>query len=585
MKEEEARNRIAELVRLVNEHDYRYYVLDSPTITDTEYDALRRELKTFEAKYPRFVLPDSPNRRVGPPRARGIGFPSVRHVLPMLSISDAWSEEEIRAFHQRVKKLVDLSGVTYVCEPKYDGLSCALIYEHGVLVRGATRGDGRQGEDVTPNVRTIHSIPVRLRGDPTPPMVEIRGEVLMLKADFKRVNEDQAKAGQPLFANPRNAAAGSLRQLDPRVTASRHLLFCGWGIGKAKGWQPKAQWEVLQQLIAWGFRVDSHIRICQMVDKILAYQREMATVREKMSFEIDGVVIKVNELALQEKLGNTAHAPRWAIAYKFASREATTKVLDIIVQVGRTGIVTPVAVLKPVYISGVLVERATLHTVGLLREKDIRIGDSVMVQRAGDVIPEVAASMVSARTGKERAFRMPTACPACGVELRREGAYRICPNAACPAQVQGRIIQLASRRAFNIQGLGKKVVNQLMTENLLKNPADVFMLRVSDLKQLSDWRSKRAQNLVDEVVRHKRISLERFINALSIRGVGPQVARILAEHFRNLAAMRGATVEEIAAISGIGPVVAQSTFNFFREIRNRKVVNKMLASGVVIVEP
>jgi DNA ligase (NAD+) len=583
MNKQQARARIAELTQSINHHDYRYYVLDAPVISDAEYDALRRELNALEAKYPQFALPDSPNKRVGPPRASGTGFPTVRHEVPMLSISDAWSDEEIHTFDQRVRTALGVSQVTYVCEPKYDGLSCALIYEHGVLAQGATRGDGHQGEDVTPNVRTIRSIPLRLLGD-APPLVEVRGEVLMTKADFKRVNEAQAKAGEPLFANPRNAAAGSLRQLDPQVTANRHLLFCGWGMGQAHGWKPKAQWEVLQQLMSWGFRVDSHIRICQTIDEVLAYQREMVSVREKLPFEADGVVIKVNDLALQERLGNTAHAPRWAIAYKFVPHEATTKVRDITVQVGRTGIVTPVAVLEPVNIGGVVVEHATLHTVGLLREKDIRVGDTVVVQRAGDVIPEVAAPVVAARTGKERVFQMPTTCPACDTTLQQEGAYWVCPNSACPPQVQGRIVHLASRRAFDIHGLGEKVVVQLMTQGLLKSPADVFTLRASDLAQLSGWGSKRAENLVDEVARRKRIPLTRFINALSIRNVGPQVARALAEHFGSLAALRQATAEEIAVVPGVGPAMAQSVVDFFGEPHNQEIIRQMLAAGVVIIE-
>jgi DNA ligase (NAD+) len=427
-------------------------------------------------------------------------------------------------------------------------------------------------------------MPIRLLGD-APPLAEVRGEVLMSRADFQRVNETQAKAGEPLFANPRDAAAGSLRQLDPRVTANRHLLFCGWGIGQASSWQPKTQWEVLHQLMDWGFRVDPHIRICRRIEEVLAYHRQMTNVREKLPFEIDGIVIKVNDLALQERLGNTVHAPRWAIAYKFASHEAATKVRDIILQVGRTGVATPVAVLDPVSIGGVVVKHATLHTVGLLRDKDIRVGDIVVVQRAGDVIPEVAAPIVAARTGKEHVFQIPEVCPACGAMLRQEGAYWVCPNAGCLAQVKGRILHLASRPAFDIHGLGKKVIAQLMESGLLKCPADVFTLHVSDLARLAGWGPKRARNLVDEVARRKRISLARMIHALSLHGVGSQVAQTLAEHFGNLAALQRTTAEEIAAIPGIGPGLAQSVANFFWEPRNQEIIRKMLAAGVVILEP
>ncbi|MBU0496199.1 MAG: NAD-dependent DNA ligase LigA [Chloroflexi bacterium] len=584
MNEQQVRTRIAELTQSINYHDYRYYVLDDPVISDAEYDTLRRELNALEAQYPQFVQLDSPNQRVGPPRASGTAFATVRHEIPMLSISDAWSDEDIRAFDQRMQQLLGVSQVTYVCEPKYDGLSCSLTYEHGILTQGATRGDGYQGEDVTANTRAIRSVPLRLFGD-APALLQVRGEVLMTKADFKQLNKAQAQAGQPLFANPRNAAAGSLRQLDPQVTQGRHLLFCGWGLGQVHGWQPQTQWEVLHHLIARGFRVDPHIRICQTIDEALAYQREMAGVREKMPFEIDGIVIKVNDLAWQARLGSTAHAPRWAIAFKFAPHEATTRVRDIIVQVGRTGVVTPVAVLDPVTIGGVVVARATLHTVGLLRGKDIRIGDTVTVQRAGDVIPEVVAPIVAARTGHERVFQMPKTCPDCQTTLRQEGAYWVCPNAGCPAQVQGRIVHLASRRAFDIHGLGEKAVTQLMAAGLLKSPADVFGLRAPDLAQLAGWGTRRAQNLVDQVSRSRRVSLARLVNALSIRGVGPHAARVLAEHLGNLDALQRATIAELAALPGIGPTVAHSVVDFLAEPRNQEMIRQMLATGVVIVEP
>ncbi|GIX49337.1 MAG: hypothetical protein KatS3mg131_3548 [Candidatus Tectimicrobiota bacterium] len=486
-----ARQRIAELTRLINYHDYRYYVLDAPEISDAEYDALRRELNALEAAYPHLVLPDSPNRRVGPPRPSGTGFATVRHAAPMLSIDAVWSEEEVRAFDQRVRDALQVKTVTYTCEPKYDGLSCALTYENGLLVRGATRGDGWQGEDVTANVRTLRSVPLRLLGE-APARLEVRGEVIMTKADFERLNAAQARAGQPLFANARNAAAGSLRQLDPAVTASRRLLFYAWGIGAAEGWQPKTQWEVLQQLAAWGFRVDAHVQHCPSLETVLAYARRMAAERDRLAFDIDGVVIKVDNLAWQQRLGSTARAPRWAIAYKFAPRQATTRVRDIVLQVGRTGIVTPVALLEPVRLGGVEIERATLHTPELVQQKDVRIGDRVVVARAGDVIPEVVAPIVDVRTGTERPFRMPSHCPACGTRLVQQGAYWLCPNATCPAQVQGRIVHLASRRAFNIHGLGDKVVSQLMEHGLLKSPADVFRLRVEDLQGLPGWGPKRA---------------------------------------------------------------------------------------------
>ncbi len=580
---EEACKRISELTETINYHDYRYYVLDSPVISDAEYDALRRELKRLEEQFPQCVRPDSPNLRVGPPRPSGTGFPTVRHTAPMLSISDAWSDEEIRAWDQRVHKLLGMDQVDYSAEPKYDGLSCELRYENGLLVRGATRGDGHLGEDVTPNVRTIRSIPLRLRTDSPPPVVEIRGEVIMNRKDFQELNRQQAEAGQPLFANPRNAAAGSLRQLDPKVTASRRLHFYAWGLGATEGWDPKTQWDALHQFMEWGFKVDEHIRLCHDIDQALDYYREMTQVRRKLPFDIDGVVFKVNDLALQQKLGNTAHAPRWAIAYKFSSEEVTTKVLDIIVQVGRTGVVTPVAILEPVQVGGVTVERASLHTAELVRKKDIRIGDTVIVRRAGEVIPEVVAPIVDLRTGKERIFQMPDRCPACGTRLIQDGAYWICPNAACPAQIQGRIVHLASRRAFDIQGLGEKAVAQLIEHGLVHDPADVFYLKEEELVKLPGWGKKRAQNLIQAIESRKRISLTRFLYALSIRGVGYRVAELLARHFGSLERLMQASEEEIAGVPGVGPAVAHNVYSFFQEERNRALIEKMRKAGVTVL--
>lgn len=582
MNEQEAKQRIIELTKQLNKYDYYYYVLDNPLIADAQYDALRRELIALEKQYPQFVQPDSPNRRVGPPQASSGAFPPVHYEIPMLSISDAWSDKEIRAFDQRVKTQLNVSDVVYMGEPKYDGLSCNLRYENGLLTRGSTRGDGRTGEDVTPNVRTIHAVPLRLRGD-APALVEVRGEVIMPKEAFKRLNKEQAAAGLPLFANPRNAGAGSLRQLDPAVTAQRGLLFFGWGIGLHQGWNPQTQDELLKQLEAWGFRVDPHRRLCANIDEALAYHKEMAQIREQLPFDIDGVVIKVNNLAWQAKLGHTSHAPRWAIAYKFPAREATTKIKDIIVQVGRTGAVTPVAVLEPVNIGGVVVERASLHTADLVRQKDIRIGDTVTVKRAGDVIPEVVAPITALRTGQEHIFHMPTVCPVCGTPLEKDGAYWICPNAACPAQLVGRIVHLASRRAFDIHGLGEKSVQQMIDHDLLHDPADVFLLRADDLAQLPGWGAKRAQNLVGEIEQHKTISLARFLNALSIRGVGFRAAELLAHHFGTLAALQAADEAAITAVPSIGPNVAQNIVHFFAEPHNQALIQKMLDAGVTVL--
>ncbi len=583
MTEDEAKKRIAELTRLLNDYDYHYYVLDNPIVSDAVYDSLRRELKALEVQYPQFVLPDSPNRRVGAPGAKGTGFSDAKHEVPMLSISDAWSDDEIKAFDKRVKNALKVSSLIYDAEPKYDGLSCELRYENGLLVRGSTRGDGYVGEDVTPNVRTIRSIPLRLRTNSPPPIVEVRGEVIMHWEDFRKLNESLKQAGQPPFANPRNAAAGSLRQLDPSVTAHRPLHFYAWGLGSYKGWNPKTQWEALHQFKDWGFRVDPHIRLCKTIDEALKFFHTMTRERKKLPFNIDGVVFKVNDLELQQKLGHTAHAPRWAIAYKFSSEEVTTKVLDIIVQVGRTGVVTPVAILEPVQVGGVTVERATLHTADQVQQKDIRIGDTVIVYRAGEVIPEVKGPIKELRTGKERIFHMPENCPACGTKLMKDGAYWLCPNAACPAQVQGRIIHLAEPRAFDIKGLGEKVVVQLRQASLIQDPADIFYLREQDLLKLPGWGKKKVQNLLTEIERHKKINLSSFLYALSIHGVGYHAAQVLARHFHTLEAIQRASEMEIATIEGIGPNVAHNVFRFFKDPHNKKIIEKMLNAGVIIL--
>lgn len=582
MNDKEAKAQIKKLTEQIAYHDYRYYILDAPEISDAEYDALRRKLQSLENQFPQFILPDSPRNRIGPPRVSGTTFPKVKYQIQMPSITDAWNDEEILAFDKRVKTRLGVDAVAYMCEPKYDGLSCSLLYENGLLVRGSTRGDGHIGEDVTANARTIRSIPLRLMGN-APETVEVRGEVIMPKQAFKKLNEEQAKQNKPLFANPRNAAAGSLRQLDPQVTASRKLIFFGWGIGIHQGWEPETQQSLLNQLQTWGFKVDSHHKYCKNINEALDFHKEMTKIREKLPFEIDGIVIKVDKMEWQQVLGSTAHAPRWAIAYKFAAREATTKVTDIILQVGRTGVVTPVAVLEPVNIGGVIVERATLHTFGQMYKKDIRIGDRVMVQRAGDVIPEVVAPIKSVRTGKERVLPIPKVCPACETPLQKDGAYYICPNAACPAQLLGRVEHLASRRAFDIRGIGEKVASQLIESGLIHDPADIFSLKFEDLLQLPGWGEKRAHNLIQEIESHKKIPLGRFLFALSIRGVGFQVAQILAKNFKTMDKLENATGEEIAAIPGVGPVVAGKIKTFLSEHHNQQLIQKMLDSGVKIL--
>ena len=581
MDQTQAKHRIDELTDLLNRYDYQYYVLAQPLVSDREYDALRRELTELERKFPKLARPDSPNRRVGPPQLETTAFAKVKYSLPMLSLDAVWSDEGVRQWDQRIRARLHRRKLEYFVDPKYDGLSCNLRYEDGLLVRGSTRGDGHTGEDVTANVRTIRSIPLKLKGL-MPRRIDVRGEVIMPKDRFEQLNRERAKRGEPLFANPRNAGAGSLRQLDPAITARRGLVFYGWGIGESQGWDPRTQAELIDQLVDWGSMVDEHRGVHGKLDDVLAYHAQMQQIRDQLGFEIDGVVIKVNDRKLQDRLGQTSTAPRWALAYKFPAHEATTRVLDIIVQVGRTGIVSPVAVLEPVTIGGVVVERASLHTAEIVRQKDIRIGDRVVVKRAGDVIPEIVAPIVETRTGRERPFRMPRKCPVCRTPLEKQGAYWFCPNVACPAQLVGRTVHLASRSAFNIHGLGEKTVRLLVDQGLIHNPADIFRLRKEQLVDLPGWGEVRASKLIGEIESHKTISLARFLFALSIQGVGKRAANLLAEYFGSLDAIQRASQQQLAEVPSIGPSVAANVASFFRMPTNRKMIRTMLEAGVVV---
>ncbi|MCS6919648.1 MAG: NAD-dependent DNA ligase LigA, partial [Fimbriimonadales bacterium] len=484
MTREQAQARIAELRRLVEYHNYRYYVLDQPEISDEEYDALFRELQQLEAQFPELITPDSPTQRVGAPPLSA--FPEHTHREVMLSLDNAFSEEELLAFDQRVKRFLDLppdADIEYTCELKIDGLAVSLTYEDGVLTVGATRGDGVRGENVTPNLRTVRQIPLRLHSgnslfDAPPRLVEVRGEVYLSYQEFERINHERAQAGEPLFANPRNAAAGSLRQLDSRITARRRLRFWAYGIGYCEGAEFTTQWETLQQLKAWGFPVNPHTRVAKHIQDALAFCREWDRRRAELDYATDGVVIKVNRLDLQRQLGATARAPRWAIAYKYPAERATTTLREVRWQVGRTGVLTPVALMEPVPVGGVTVSRATLHNIDYIREKDIRIGDRVVIQRAGEVIPEVLYVVAEARDGDETPIEPPSQCPVCGAQVERaedEAALR-CINLACPAQIVERIRHFTSRHAMNIEGVGEKWVQRLFELGYIKDPADLYAL-------------------------------------------------------------------------------------------------------------
>jgi len=480
-------------------HNFRYYIKSDPIVSDAEYDRFFRELENLEKTYPDLITPDSPTQRVGAPREEGVGFESVQHIVPMLSMDDAFGESEFLDFDRRVQEGLGIDTVEYTGEPKFDGISMSLTYENGVLVRGATRGDGSVGDNVTANIKTIKTVPLRLfnQNNNIPSRVEIRGEIIIAISDFQASNEQRIQQGESPFANPRNAASGAVRQLDPAATAARNLKFFAWGIGGLEGLTFDTHWQVLQTLRKWGFQVYDNLRLCIGSEKCLEYYNSILEVRDSLDFEIDGVVFKINSLAEQTTLGAKTRQPRWLVAYKFPARQETTKLLDVRFQVGRTGIVTPVAVLEPVSIGGVTVSNATLHNEDIIKQKDVKIGDVMLVERAGDVIPKVVKPFEERRSGQEMEIKMPDFCPSCDTSLEKEGAYYYCPNLNCLAQLKGHLLHLVSKRAFNINGLGEEIIDQLMREGLLKSPADLFYLEKNQLIDLERWGEKSAQNLMD----------------------------------------------------------------------------------------
>jgi DNA ligase (NAD+) len=580
---QEARRRVEELRREIRKHNYYYYVLDSPIISDAEYDALMRELQELEARFPELYDPTSPTQQVGAPPQEE--FRPVRHTLPMLSLANAFNEEEVREFDRRVKRLLDGGPVEYIVEPKYDGLAVELIYEDGVFTVGATRGDGEVGEDVTLNLKTIKSIPLVLRepeGRPLPKRLAVRGEVYMDIADFKRLNEERLAQGEPPFANPRNAAAGSLRQLDSRITARRPLKIFFYDVGQCEGIEFQTQEELLKTLPEFGLRVNPLFRKCGTIEEAIAFHHELEREREALPYESDGVVIKVDRFELRRRLGEIARAPRWAVAYKFSPRQATTRIKEIILQVGRTGAITPVALLEPVELAGATISRATLHNQEEIAAKDIRIGDLVLVERAGDVIPEVVKAIPEARTGEEREFVMPEHCPVCGSRLVRpedEVLYR-CPNISCPARIKESIRHFASKGALDIEGLGDKLVNQLVEKGLVREVADIFHLKREELVALERMGEKSAANLLEAIERSKQVPLSRFIYALGIRHVGERLAELLAKHYATIEELMEATEEELQAVPEVGPEVARSISQFFSTEKNREAIKRLLEAGV-----
>ncbi len=579
----EARREIEALRSGIEFHDDLYYVKDRPVISDEAYDKLFRRLQDLEAAFPEYASEDSPTQRVaGKPAA---GLAEVRHTAPMLSLNSVYEEKEAEDFDVLVRRETGAARPAYTGEPKFDGLSVEVVYENGVLTCGATRGDGETGEDITRNIRTIKSVPLRLAGGRrgAPALVAVRGEIFMRKDEFLKLNKRRIETGEPAFANPRNAAAGSVRQLDPARVAAIPLDIRFYDILAVRGVTFTSQWEMLKQLTAWGLKVDAHNRKCDGLAEVKAYRAEMADKRDGLAYEIDGVVIKVDDFALRAKLGMRQRSPRWALAWKFPPKQEVTTLRDIVVQVGRTGILTPVALLDPVSVGGVTVSRATLHNEDEVRRKNVRAGDTVRIARAGDVIPEVV-ERVSRPSGKgSRPFKMPLRCPACGTKVVREGAFTFCPNSlACRAQLIGRIAHFSWRGAMDIAHLGGSTVQQLVERGMVKSVADLYKLTVDDLLHLDGFARKSATQLHEAIAGSKTVRLDRFLYALGIPGIGEHGAQEVAKHFRTLEALEKATLEELEAVPDIGPATAASLHNFLKEKENRAVIDALRAAGVEI---
>jgi DNA ligase (NAD+) len=569
------KQRIAKLREIINHHNYRYYVLDSPEISDAEYDELMKELRQLEAEHPELVTPDSPTQRIGAPPVEAFGV--VEHPQPLLSLANAFSYEELAAWHKRVSNLLGGRQFDLVCEPKIDGLAIALTYVDGLLATGATRGDGYRGEDITQNLRTIRSIPLSVPRE-APPRFEVRGEVYLPKAGFKKLNEERAKEELPLFANPRNAAAGSVRQLDSSITARRPLDIFIYGLGWAEGKAvPDTHWEIMQYLKSLGFKINPNIALRSSLDEAEKYHQGWVESREKFPYEADGIVVKVNSIALQQELGTVAHEPRWAIAYKFPAVQGTTKLIDIGINVGRTGSLNPYAILEPVRVGGVVISSAALHNEEDIHRKDIRIGDWVVIQRAGEVIPEIVEPILSRRTGKEKIFSMPSRCPVCGSEvIKPEGeAMHRCTNTACPSQALERIKHFVSRGAMDIDGVGEKLCQALFEAGLIKDAADLYYLTREQLLGLERMADKSASNVLNSIAESKNRSLARVIFALGITHVGDQYAELLAESFSSIDELSKASQEDLLTIPSIGPKIAESIVAFFRQKGNKRIIEKL----------
>ncbi len=583
MTKESSRSEIEILREAINRYNYRYYVLDDPSVPDAEYDRLMRRLLALEAKFPELITPDSPTQRVGDKPLPA--FEQVAHEIPMLSLENAFNEEEMHDFERRLKdRLKSDVALEFACEPKLDGVAVSLLYENGLLVRGATRGDGTTGENITQNLRTIASVPLKLVGKAWPVRLEVRGEVYMPKSSFDALNRSAKDAGEKLFVNPRNAAAGSLRQLDSRITASRRLEMCCYGVGLYVGGElPKSHSLVLKQLHKWGFRLNNEIKVVTGIAACIEYYQKLEKKRDRLHYEIDGVVFKVNDLATQKTLGFVSRAPRWAIAFKFPAQEEITRLLDVQFQVGRTGAITPVARLAPVFVGGVTVSNATLHNMDEVVRLDVRKGDSVIIRRAGDVIPQVVRVITERRPKSAKPIRLPSHCPVCGSEIIKtdEEAIARCSGALyCPAQRKQSIKHFASRKAMDIKGLGDKLVEALVDQDLIRTPADLFSLTREQLSDLERMGEKSAQNLLNALSKSKKTSFNRFIYSLGIREVGEANALNLANHFGTLDALMSARETELLEVDDVGPIVAKHIVTFFHQKHNQDTIAALLAAGI-----
>ncbi|MFH1189124.1 MAG: NAD-dependent DNA ligase LigA [Candidatus Omnitrophota bacterium] len=576
---EEIRREVKELRAEINRHNRLYYVLAKPEIPDAEYDKLYSRLKGIEDKYPELITPDSPTRKVGAGPVKAFG--AVRHMEPMMSLENTYSAEELKAFDRRVRKnLGAAAAVEYVAELKFDGVSASLLYENGRWVRGATRGDGEKGDDVTGNLKTIRSIPLEFahpEARSVPKLIEVRGEVYMTKKTLEDINDDKKRRGEELFANPRNAAAGSLKLLDPKIVAKRRLDMFIWGVGHCEGREFVTHAEVLEYLKDSGFKANPHYKLCGSIGEAIEYCDEWETKRDGLDFEVDGMVLKVNSLAQRRELGYTSKSPRWAIAYKFPAEKALTEVRGIVLQVGRTGAITPVAILEPVHLSGTTVSRATLHNFDEIDRLGVKIGDKVYVEKSGEIIPKVLSVAKEKRSGREKDFTVPSKCPECGADLVRpadEVALR-CPNRSCRAQIKESILHFASKNAMDIENMGEAVVDQLVDKGLVKDYGDIYALKLDDVKSLDRMADKSAGNLMDAIERSKSNDLNRLIYGLGIRHVGESVAWTLAGHFGDIGRLEAATDEDLTSIDDIGPVVADSIRAFFRNRENMSVMDKL----------